>query len=70
MKVRITRTVPGYVNGVHLTADSEHNLEQATAVSLLGDGYAELIEDATGRAPADSRETATKRGPGRPRRDG
>ncbi len=66
MKVRIIRTVPGWVNFVHLAAGTEHELEQATAISLLGDGYAELVDDVVGRA-TPNRETAEKR-PGRPRK--
>ncbi|GAB3847267.1 hypothetical protein GCM10029963_28410 [Micromonospora andamanensis] len=70
MRIKIVRRVPGYTNGRHLDAGTEVDLPYGLAVSLMEDGYAVLIGDAAiGRAtPAESRETATAKRPGRPRK--
>lgn len=79
MKVRIVKHVPGLVNFRPLSAGIEYELESPVAVSLMEDGYAEMVGlSAAGRATPDSRrETATavpgnpgRRAPGRPRKEG
>lgn len=71
MRIRIVRTVPGLVGFRPLSAGDEVTLDSPTALSLIGDGYAAEVPDAsTGRSvPAERRETATAKRPGRPRRE-
>lgn len=75
MRIRITRTVPGLTGGRVMHAGNEYDTDLTVAISLMEDGYAEMIgPPATGRAtPAERRETADaapRRGPGRPRKQG
>lgn len=79
MRIRITRTVPGYVDNTVFVQGDERETHEVTAVSLIEDGYAELMERAIGRAtPAERREVSTapvpgaptRRGPGRPKKSG
>ncbi|MDG4826024.1 hypothetical protein O7635_29595 [Asanoa sp. WMMD1127] len=75
MRIRILFPVPGLLLGRILVPGDEIEVEPTTAVSLMEDGYAEMIGPAAvGRAtPAERRETADaapRRGPGRPRKEG
>lgn len=63
MKILVTRTIPGLTESRHLTAGTEVELSSGLAVSLIQDGYAEAV----GVTPAERREVATARRPGRPR---
>ncbi len=62
MKIRITRTVPGYTAYRVLLRGDVVELDKGLAFSLIQDGYAEAVAE----APAERRET---RGPGRPRKE-
>lgn len=68
MKVHITRNVPGYTDMRALAKGDIVELPQGLAVSLVNDGYAEVVRE----NPAEKRETAdnppSKRAPGRPRK--
>ncbi|MDM4721841.1 hypothetical protein QTQ03_20405 [Micromonospora sp. WMMA1363] len=70
MRLRIVRPVPGVTHGRRLSEGDTVDLPDGLAVSLAADGYGVLV-DVDGRsAAADTRETATARRPGRPRRVG
>lgn len=70
MRIKIIRRVPGYTDGRFLDVGTEADVPYGLAVSLMEDGYAVLVGDAAiGRAtPAEGRETATAKRPGRPRK--
>jgi hypothetical protein len=65
MKILVTRTVPGLVDYRTLVAGEEYSVPDVTAVSLIGDGYAEPVRETA----AEVRETRAP-GPGRPRKRG
>lgn len=65
MRVYVIRTVPGLTEQKHLTAGTRVELSDGLAISLIQDGYAEVVAE----TPAERREVATAgRGPGRPRK--
>jgi len=73
LRIRILRTVPGYVDMRPMVAGSEYDTHEVTALSLIADGYAEPVR----QVAADSRETADNpppatpgRRPGRARKGG
>lgn len=71
MRVRISRPVPGVTCGQRLTTGDVAELPLGLAVSLVADGFGVLADEGDGRrTPADVRETAAARRPGRPRRGG
>lgn len=53
MKVRILRHVPGTVDHRYMCAGDEVTVPVGTGVSLIADGYAELIRE----TPAERRTT-------------
>lgn len=56
MRIKIVRNVPGLVNFRPMLAGEEYELESATAVSLIQDGYANPVAS----APVAQRETRTR----------
>lgn len=71
MRIRISRPVPGVTSGKRLTTGDVADLPAGLAVSLVADGYGVLVDvEDVRRTPADVRETAAVRRPGRPRRAG
>jgi len=66
MRIRIVKTVPGYVCGRSCNPGDEVTVPAGVAVSLVADGYAEVIRG----VPAEQRETATVKRAGRPRKGG
>lgn len=64
MMIHVTRSVPGLTENQHLAAGTRVDLSAGLAISLIQDGYAEAIAE----TPAERREVAVGRGPGRTRR--
>lgn len=70
MKVLITENGTGLLNGLpYPSAGEEVELPEGLAVSLVGDGRAELVASVPAEKPEKAAEAApVKRGPGRPRK--
>lgn len=71
MRVRITRTVPGYVNGETANVGEVVDLPDGLGLSLVTDGYASAVASApaVGRSTASTGGAPEKRAPGRPRKE-